>query len=123
MAATRDGIARMRYSRKKKAVASGRQKTMRVSASLWNTTIALLAIIQLSASFRSIKVLPANKRNHLSTQTRNKSRTKCNLIDNSAISLAAGALAGSIGVGVAYPLDALKTKAQTYASSKDAPSG
>ena len=96
---------------------------MRVLSSLRNITIALLATIQLSASLRSIKVLPVNKRSHCSTHTRTASRTRCNLVENSAISLLAGALAGSIGVGVAYPLDALKTKAQTYASSKDAPSG
>jgi hypothetical protein len=51
------------------------------------------------------------------------SLTKCNLAESSLISLAAGAFAGSIGVGVAYPLDALKTKAQTYASSGGPSSG
>jgi Mitochondrial carrier protein len=48
---------------------------------------------------------------------------KCNMVENSLLTLTAGAFAGSIGVGVAYPLDALKTKAQTYASSKDAAAG
>ena len=113
----------MRFPRKEIPVASCRQKRMGLSSFLRNCTLALLATIQLSASYRSIKVLSVNKRSHCSTPTRTESRTKCNLVENSAISLAAGALAGSIGVGVAYPLDALKTKAQTYASSKDAPSG
>jgi hypothetical protein len=48
------------------------------------------------------------------------SKFKLNLaVDGALISLAAGAVAGSIGVGAAYPLDALKTKAQTYATAND----
>eukprot|EP01036_Dinobryon_divergens_P035495 gene35495-46001_t len=39
-------------------------------------------------------------------------------MDSSLVSLGAGSIAGVIGIGVAYPLDALKTKAQTYASRK-----
>jgi len=35
-------------------------------------------------------------------------------VDGTVISLAAGSLAGVVGIGTAYPLDALKTKAQTY---------
>lgn len=48
---------------------------------------------------------------------------KLSLVENSLLTLTAGAIAGSIGVGVAYPLDALKTKAQTYASSQDSSAG
>eukprot|EP01035_Chromulina_nebulosa_P019191 gene19191-25037_t len=40
-----------------------------------------------------------------------------NVIDSTLLSVIAGSLAGSIGVGVAYPMDAIKTKTQTYASS------
>ena len=42
------------------------------------------------------------------------------VVDSAVISLAAGAIAGSIGVGAAYPLDSLKTKAQTYATGSEA---
>ena len=49
--------------------------------------------------------------------------SKLLLVENSLLTLTAGAIAGSIGVGVAYPLDALKTKAQTYASSQDSSAG
>lgn len=46
-----------------------------------------------------------------------------------AVSLAAGCLGGSIGVGIAYPLDTIKVKIQTYNSralasaDEDAPTG
>ena len=43
-------------------------------------------------------------------------------VDNNLLSIIAGAAAGSIGVGVAYPLDSIKTKTQTFASN-DANSG
>jgi hypothetical protein len=36
------------------------------------------------------------------------------------VSLGAGSLAGVVGIGVAYPLDSLKTKAQVYASTSTA---
>ena len=49
--------------------------------------------------------------------------SKLLLVENSLLTLTAGAIAGSIGVGVAYPLDALKTKAQTYASSQGSSAG
>lgn len=99
------------------------QKLMRAVSLLCKFTFAFLATIQLTASLRLIKVFPVHRKSSFLTPIRKESCTKCNLVENSVVSLAAGALAGSIGVGVAYPLDALKTKAQTYASSKDAPSG
>ena len=42
------------------------------------------------------------------------------VIDSGVVSLLAGAAAGSIGVGVAYPLDAIKTKAQVAAANRGA---
>jgi len=39
------------------------------------------------------------------------------LLDGTIVSLVAGAVAGSIGVGASYPLDSLKTKTQVYASA------
>ena len=36
---------------------------------------------------------------------------------NTLVSLGAGSFAGAIGIGTAYPFDALKTKAQIYAAS------
>jgi hypothetical protein len=42
--------------------------------------------------------------------------TTRNLVpDSSLIAIGAGAIAGSIGVGIAYPIDTIKTKIQTYA--------
>ena len=46
--------------------------------------------------------------------------TKLNsVVESSIVALAAGSVGGILGVGAAYPLDALKTKAQTYASSRE----
>jgi len=46
------------------------------------------------------------------------------VVDSSGVvSLLAGGLAGSIGVGVAYPLDSLKTKAQVAAAKRGAADG
>lgn len=38
------------------------------------------------------------------------------MIDSSIVSLGAGSIAGAVGVGVAYPLDTIKTKVQAYAT-------
>ena len=40
------------------------------------------------------------------------SRLDAVMLDTTAVSLVAGAFAGSIGVGVSYPFDSLKTKTQ-----------
>jgi Mitochondrial carrier protein len=74
------------------------------------------------SSFSHVKIISNQIHREEAHQCRQGS-VKCNLVENSLLTLAAGALAGSIGVGVAYPLDALKTKAQTYASSRDSSSG
>ena len=79
--------------------------------------------IKTALSYRAIKVNQLNRGQYDLVSIGRTRDTRCYIAENSLLSLAAGALAGSIGVGVAYPLDALKTKAQTYASSKDAPSG
>lgn len=40
-------------------------------------------------------------------------------LEGSAASLLSGAIAGSLGVGVAYPLDSIKTKSQAWASTRE----
>jgi len=40
------------------------------------------------------------------------------MVDSSIISLASGSFAGAAGIGVAFPFDTLKTKAQQYAARK-----
>lgn len=40
-------------------------------------------------------------------------------VDSTLLSLGAGSIAGMVGTGTAYPFDALKTKAQAYASNRD----
>ena len=44
--------------------------------------------------------------------------TKLHLVDVGATSLVAGSLAGSIGIGMAFPLDTIKTKAQVLAQEE-----
>ena len=74
-------------------------------------------------SFSQVKIICNNVHGEQAYQPCREGSVRCNLVENSLLTLTAGALAGSIGVGVAYPLDALKTKAQTYASSRDSSSG
>lgn len=45
-----------------------------------------------------------------------RSTTSLSVIGTGAASLLAGSVGGAIGVGVAYPLDTLKTKSQVYSS-------
>ena len=89
--------------------------------------VAALALICSSvytvSSFSQVKIICNKLHREEAYQPCRDGSVKCNLVENSLMTLTAGALAGSIGVGVAYPLDALKTKAQTYASSRDASSG
>jgi len=47
-----------------------------------------------------------------------QSITSLSLIGTGAASLLAGSVGGAIGVGVAYPLDTLKTKSQVYSSQQ-----
>jgi hypothetical protein len=75
------------------------------------------------SSFSHVRIISNQIHSEQAHQQCRQGSVKCNLVENSLLTLAAGALAGSIGVGVAYPLDALKTKAQTYASSRDSSSG
>eukprot|EP00577_Skeletonema_sp_RCC1716_P025463 CAMPEP_0113434648 /NCGR_PEP_ID=MMETSP0013_2-20120614/35711_1 /TAXON_ID=2843 ORGANISM="Skeletonema costatum, Strain 1716" /NCGR_SAMPLE_ID=MMETSP0013_2 /ASSEMBLY_ACC=CAM_ASM_000158 /LENGTH=173 /DNA_ID=CAMNT_0000324683 /DNA_START=52 /DNA_END=569 /DNA_ORIENTATION=- /assembly_acc=CAM_ASM_000158 len=46
------------------------------------------------------------------------STTSLSVIGTGAASLLAGSVGGAIGVGVAYPLDTLKTKSQVYSSQQ-----
>lgn len=88
-----------------------------------------MCIFTLIHAMRSVIAFTASKFNSgndftiFNAPSLRQNSVKCNMVENSLLTLTAGAFAGSIGVGVAYPLDALKTKAQTYASSKDATAG
>ena len=82
-----------------------------------SSTLLILSLLMTSATAFSPRT-DLKRMNVLMTTTR-----KCNVnmvVDSAVISLAAGAIAGSIGVGAAYPLDSLKTKAQTYATGSEA---
>ena len=59
---------------------------------------------------------PAHRRTHRRTHRTAPLRAAPDELVPAAISLAAGCLGGSIGVGVAYPLDTIKVKIQTYNS-------
>lgn len=50
--------------------------------------------------------------------SRHSSSTSLSVIGAGAASLLAGSVGGAIGVGVAYPLDTLKTKAQVYSQQQ-----
>lgn len=57
----------------------------------------------------------------LSTRSHSKSNIRATtqldlIVDAGLLSLEAGAISGAIGVGVAYPLDTIKTKVQAYAT-------
>ena len=93
-----------------------------ISAACCLSLIISLLVAPIS-SYRAPRIHLKNGNNAISIARYSRRTTRCKLVENSFISLAAGALAGSIGVGVAYPLDALKTKAQTYASSKGSNAG
>jgi hypothetical protein len=71
----------------------------------------LVTFLSLSNSF----IIQSNRNQKLSKNILNQKYQINALIDPSVISLAAGSIAGAIGVGVAYPLDTIKTKVQAYA--------
>jgi len=54
------------------------------------------------------------------TTAARKSTTSLSVIGTGAASIIAGSVGGAIGVGVAYPLDTLKTKSQVYAQERSA---
>jgi hypothetical protein len=55
-----------------------------------------------------------------SIQSRSKFTTKLHQFDETLVSVVAGAISGSVGVGLAFPIDTIKIKSQVYASnSKD----
>lgn len=90
----------------------------------WVAAVALLcSSFYTVSSFSHVKIICNKAQREQAYQPCREGSARCNLVENSFLTLAAGALAGSIGVGVAYPLDALKTKAQTYASSRDTSAG
>lgn len=60
----------------------------------------------------------ASSRGRPRQKRRSGSSTSLSVIGTGAASLLAGSVGGAIGVGVAYPLDTLKTKAQVYAQQR-----
>ena len=99
------------------------KKMMRASACRYYCMFTLLQLLQSVLSFSSSKIDLRRESIPFNVPLLRRNSVKCNMVENSLLTLTAGAFAGSIGVGVAYPLDALKTKAQTYASSKDSAAG
>jgi Mitochondrial carrier protein len=99
------------------------KKMIRASACRFYCIFALMQVMRSVLSFSSSKIGCGKQSIFFNVPLPRQNSVKCNMVENSLLTLTAGAFAGSIGVGVAYPLDALKTKAQTYASSKDAAAG
>ena len=48
-----------------------------------------------------------------------RKKRQLHMIDSTVVSVGGGAIAGAIGLGVAFPFDSLKTKAQTLSASGD----
>jgi len=72
----------------------------------------LLSTLTIQA-FQCHQALPQRPRDWLRIRGGDRSRLQ---LSPTAASLLAGSIAGAIGVGVAFPLDTLKTKAQVYPS-------
>jgi hypothetical protein len=69
-----------------------------------------------SSSSSSGRYRPSNKR--IISSPHQSTTTSLSVIGTGAASLLAGSVGGAIGVGVAYPLDTLKTKSQVYSSQQ-----
>ena len=79
-----------------------------VMRSKWHLLLVALSISSVYA-FTS-----TTKRYRPFRPSKQSSTTSLSVIGTGAASLLAGSIGGAIGVGVAYPLDTLKTKAQVY---------
>ena len=80
-----------------------------VMRSKWHLLLVALYISSVYAFPSSTK-----KRYRPFRPSKQSSTTSLSVIGTGAASLLAGSIGGAIGVGVAYPLDTLKTKAQVY---------
>ena len=85
--------------------------------------LSIMNLILQSSVFMLLLMTPkciAYRRNTIFRSCSRQTSSTLKLVtDSSLVSLAAGAIAGSIGVGAAYPLDALKTKAQVAAAQRN----
>ena len=86
---------------------------------IMDNILLLLVLIALSLTSSQAWVLPRHNNNPSSRRTTSSydSNTQLGALPAAAASLLAGSIAGSIGVGVAYPLDTIKTKAQVLATA------
>ena len=57
----------------------------------------------------------------ITSSSRSTASTKLSMLNPTAASVLAGSVAGAVGVGVAFPLDTLKTKAQVMGQEQAAP--
>ena len=78
-----------------------------VMRSKWHLLLVALTI-------SSVDAFTSTKRYRPFRPSKQSSTTSLSVIGTGAASLLAGSIGGAIGVGVAYPLDTLKTKAQVY---------
>lgn len=79
--------------------------------------LVLLVFLPFSACFSPKVSLQESKHSPGRYSHRSSPQTSLHLaVDTGVLSIVAGSVAGAVGVGVAYPLDALKTKVQTLRS-------
>ena len=71
-------------------------------------------LLLVALSISSVYAFTSTKRYRPFRPSKQSSTTSLSVIGTGAASLLAGSIGGAIGVGVAYPLDTLKTKAQVY---------
>ncbi len=71
-------------------------------------------LLLVALSISSVYAFTSTKRYRPFRPSKQSSTTSLSVIGTGAASLLAGSVGGAIGVGVAYPLDTLKTKAQVY---------
>jgi hypothetical protein len=71
-------------------------------------------LLLVALSISSVHAFTSTKRHRPFRPSKQSSTTSLSVIGTGAASLFAGSVGGAIGVGVAYPLDTLKTKAQVY---------
>lgn len=81
----------------------------------------LLATTLLVAPTHSFLAPGKGNNDHMCHQRTRERHTQMGALPAAAASLIAGSVAGAVGVGVAFPLDTIKTKAQVLATTKQSP--
>jgi len=89
------------------------------SSSRFLVLVIFFLTISTTSSFSNVPPPPSFRSTAAPRPKANAALTKLHLtVDVGATSLVAGSLAGSIGIGMAFPLDTIKTKAQVLAQEQ-----